>query len=954
MKRLHFFLLSILIYILTFIIIYHYVKRGMPTAVVIPVFAAGLLYGRRSGAVAALCAVPANIFLCMLMGLDWKDLALGPGSISGAVALIAIGTIMGYLSDLRIQLSQELTKRTQAEHELLQHQEKLTELVKEKTEELTCRNMELQNSEEELQAVNQELLAQSQELISANRLLLESQKTLKANEERLRTIIETASDAIIIVNQRGKVISWNKEAELIYGYTYNEISAGSILWLVPEHIRDAQQRFLEQLQVSRLRQPVSIRSESIGLRKNGDEFPMECTVSSWAVEEDIFYTFISRDITQRKTAENELRNLNQQLEENERALQQSEKLYRGLVETMNEGLIIINAEAAFTYANDAFCQMIGRPRDEIFGCHPSDLLDEENRAILNNQIIKRQKGGPSQYELTWLRKNGEKCSAIVSSKPVFDDTGAFQGSFAVITDITRRKQEENETREAKELFEKIFMTVRDGIIVTDNFNILRVNKAVEQMLGYREDEMTGKAPLCFSLQSEEVLQGGAAMVSQLYEKGFVENWNTEWLKKDGASCPMEVTVALIKNAKEVVTNSVGVFRDITERKKIEAQLLRTEKLRSLGELAWGVAHDFNNVLAAILGRAQLLKQNLEQSGGLQEHNAKLHYEMEKGLKIIESAALDGAATVRQIFDFSRQRDDTTFFTAVDLQMVIEGAVEFTRVRWEDEARLKNREYTLNVNLPVLPMAFGNAPELREVFINIIHNALDAMPQGGSIDITASADHDTIVIMIKDTGHGIPQPIIDRIFDPFFTTKGPQSTGLGMSVSYGILSRHNGTISVASTEGMGALFTITLPVTRVQCGQETQKPEQAPSRKASILVVDDEDNVRDVMRDILTAEGHHVECADCGKNAMELCEHTTYDIVFTDLGMPGMSGWQVAEAIKRIDSTTFVILLTGWDVRKNKSEIDKSKVDLIINKPFQINTILQVIKTVELRPQNQTV
>jgi CheY-like chemotaxis protein len=328
--------------------------------------------------------------------------------------------------------------------------------------------------------------------------------------------------------------------------------------------------------------------------------------------------------------------------------------------------------------------------------------------------------------------------------------------------------------------------------------------------------------------------------------------------------------------------------------------------------------------------------------------------MGKCLEVIESAALDGAATVRRIFDFSRQQDDKASFTAVDLKMVIEGAFEFTQVRWEDEARLKNIEYTLKMCLPVLPMALGNPSELREVFINLIHNALDAMPQGGSIDITASADNDTIVILIKDTGHGIPQPIIDKIFDPFFTTKGPQSTGLGMSVSYGILSRHNGTISVASTEGIGTLFTITLPVTQVQSNQETQIPERAPSRKASILVVDDEDDVRDVLHDILSAEGHQVECADCGKNAVLLCENNTYDIVFTDLGMPGMSGWQVAEAVKRIDCSTFVILLTGWDVQKNKSDIDKSKVDYIINKPFQIDTILQMIKTVELRKQNQPV
>lgn len=374
----------------------------------------------------------------------------------------------------------------------------------------------------------------------------------------------------------------------------------------------------------------------------------------------------------------------------------------------------------------------------------------------------------------------------------------------------------------------------------------------------------------------------------------------------------------------------------------KTKLLQAEKLKSLGELAGGVAHDFNNVLAAILGRAQLMKKQFE-FPGLTRERRKAMLELKKGIETIEYAANDGAETVRRIQEFSRMRADDKYLGIADLKNAIEGAVEFTKIRWKNEAEAEGIAYNVIIELAPLPSIEGSTSELREVCINLINNALDAMPQGGEIKITAVVDQDKIVINFSDTGIGITQEIKDRIFDPFFTTKGLRSTGLGMSVSYGIINRHCGSINVDGSEGRGTTFTITLPLAKTRLRKESTRQTRKTSKKVSILVVEDERGIRELLCDLLICDGHEVMDACDGSQAIKLFRQKNFDMVFTDLGMPGISGWQLAEEIKKIDKRIPVILVTGWEVLHKEAEIKKSGVDLVINKPFRMDQILQSVK-----------
>ncbi len=413
----------------------------------------------------------------------------------------------------------------------------------------------------------------------------------------------------------------------------------------------------------------------------------------------------------------------------------------------------------------------------------------------------------------------------------------------------------------------------------------------------------------------------------------------EGIRKDGSLFPMEISFSLTQSMDKSI---IAAMTDITERKKIEKILFQSEKLKSLGELAGGVAHDFNNVLSAILGRAQLLKMNFEPPPGVKEKRQSM-IELQEGLAVIEKASRDGAETVRRIQEFCRRRDDDKYFSTIDLNEIIDDALDFTKMKWKNDAESNGIKINIHKEFSVLPVTSGSASELREVFTNLINNAIDAMPQGGEIKVITYKEDSHIVIKVEDTGIGIPRALRDRIFDPFFTTKGVKSTGLGMSVSYGIINRHRGTIEVDSVEGQGTTFTINLPIRDQAVKEKEVNPISVEIKKARILVIEDEEGVRNLLSAILKKGGHEVETATSGAQGIEIYEKNEFDLVFTDLGMPGMSGWQVAEKVKSINGRVPVVLITGWDIRQEASEMKDSHVDLIVHKPFDVNQVLNVVQ-----------
>jgi PAS domain S-box-containing protein len=379
--------------------------------------------------------------------------------------------------------------------------------------------------------------------------------------------------------------------------------------------------------------------------------------------------------------------------------------------------------------------------------------------------------------------------------------------------------------------------------------------------------------------------------------------------------------------------------------KAQDDLIRAEKLRALGQMSAGIAHDLNNMLAAILGQVELLRLRARDS------------EVQEGLRTLETAATDGAHVVRRLQDFARQRGRSPL-ASIDLAEVVTEALEITRPRWRDEVQRQGRVIEVQVHLADLPPILGYAPEVREVLTNLILNAVDAMPTGGTLCLAAevmkaveSASQPSlpgvdlpseVELQVTDTGIGMSEEVRQRIFDPFFTTKGGRGSGLGLSLAYGIMERHGGRIEARSIPGRGTTFTLrfrTAPKKDAAAPQEPTERQLIPRR---LLVVDDDPMVRQTIAGLLRASGHLVTEADGGAAGIAQLEETSVDLVFTDLGMPEVTGWDVARAVRARRPGLPIVLLTGWGEHGTGEAQPAGLVDRILGKPVRLEDLLAVV------------
>ncbi|MEK7848219.1 MAG: ATP-binding protein, partial [Chloroflexota bacterium] len=324
-------------------------------------------------------------------------------------------------------------------------------------------------------------------------------------------------------------------------------------------------------------------------------------------------------------------------------------------------------------------------------------------------------------------------------------------------------------------------------------------------------------------------------------------------------------------------------------KETQARLVQAERLRALGEMAGGVAHDFNNLLAAMLGRAQLAMEYATDE------------KVKADLEIIQQAALDGAETVKRLQDFARVRVDREN-NLVDPNQLVETSLSFIEPRRREREQTGQSVFSFVLSLEQVGPVSGNSGELRQVLTNIMLNALDAMPQGGTLSVKTHQQDGMAVIAIADTGAGIPPEIQGKVFDPFFTTKGPRGTGLGLSVAYGIVHRHGGAIDLVSAVGKGTTFHVRLPLTApsgavtvpptvadgVPPAQppEVGQPERQPlSASTHILVIDDDPAVAEVLRLLLQQKGYEVSVAATGEDGLAAFAASDYQLVIVDMGLP---------------------------------------------------------------------
>src|SRR6266542_4029071 len=607
-------------------------------------------------------------------------------------------------------------------------------------------------------------------------------------------------------------------------------------------------------------------------------------------------------------------------------VERGKKDWEATFDAMSDGIFIFDRAGRLMRVNNAAAAMEKSSPNELLGRQCCDILrsGSEEAACVVEQAVRQAKSVNVEIIPTRLNR-----PLLVSVEPVLDKDKRVISVVATARDLSELRKVEAVARERQTLLQNILESAREAIYALDFEGRYQwCNQAMLDLTGYKPEDVIGHRFL------ERTHEDDREMRTQRFAAcltGEPQSYESRYIAQDG-----HIRYALVNNAPIIVdgriTGVLGIARDITEQKQERERAARADKLRALGQLASGVAHDFNNSLAAILGRAQLLRRQTQDEPLL------------RNIEIIQTAAEDAAATVRRIQTFAR-KSPAKEFEMLEVKSLLNDAIEITRTRWENEARLRGLDYQVTLEAEGDQHTFGSASELREVFVNLIVNAVDAMPNGGELSIGCLLDGARLRLRFADTGTGMPEDVRQKIFDPFFTTKGAQGTGLGLSVSYSIIERHEGSISVASEVGGGTVFTIDLPASVVESETNKTSAVNAGMPSLAILVVDDEPAVRETLAEMLEVMGHRVLLAESGQSALQALAGDNCDLVFTDLAMPDMDGWETTREIRKRWPEMHVILVTGYGTGTLPPAGEDHLVNGIIGKPFDFSQISQTITSI---------
>jgi PAS domain S-box-containing protein len=524
-------------------------------------------------------------------------------------------------------------------------------------------------------------------------------------------------------------------------------------------------------------------------------------------------------------------------------------------------------------------------------------------------------------------------------------------------DITDRKQSETSLRESEELFRSLSVSSPLGIFLTDvHGRLTYANPRCRELYGFTlmESQNDGWTQFIHVDDREWVTRQWQAFITD----GIDYSCEYRVCHRDGNVLCVHVRAARMQSERGASTGFVGTIEDVTLRKRSEndlqeskqqlehalkelqaaqQQVIQQERLRALGAMASGIAHDFNNALAAILGFTELLIYRPE---NLLNTEKTLRY-----LQMMNTAAKDAGNVVNRLREFYRQREEGEVFAPVDLNHLVEEAVSLTQPKWKNQSEAKGIAIQMATELGAVPPVIGNAADLREALTNLVFNAVDAMPQGGTITLRTRTDNSRIILEVADNGTGMTEEVRSHCLEPFFTTKGERGTGLGLSMVYGILQRHQGTIDIQSKSGQGTTFILSLPI-----AVEPQPPKEIDSAPGllhplHVLLVDDEELVRRILNEFLVGDEHIVETATNGREALDKFQHAKFDVVILDRAMPDMNGDQVAVAIKHLKPETPIILLTGFGSMMQAAGEQPPGVDLVVGKPVTILGLREAVAKV---------
>jgi len=610
--------------------------------------------------------------------------------------------------------------------------------------------------------------------------------------------------------------------------------------------------------------------------------------------------------------------------------------YRLFFEKAPIGIVFYDKNGIITDINDMTVKIFGSSRKKLIGLS----VKKNPNKIFTDEVMKSLNGQNGFFEGEYTSFTGNKTTFLKCEWMPLKKNNLVYGGVGIIRDISERKENEEKISSLATVVEQAFQ----AIVITDlNGIITYVNPAFKKITGYDTEEIIGQSP--------RVLSGG-----QHDDKFYKELWDTIksgniWhgefhnKRKDNNYYHENAIIFPIKNVEGAITKYAAIKQDVTEQKKLQEQLQQSQKLESIGTLAGGIAHDFNNILSIIMGYTELTIEELTDNKELVNNLTKVMDASERARDMIQ-----------QILAFSRK--DIIKMKLLCVNDILKETIKFIRGTIPTTIDIKLNMENSSEKILV------NKTQITQITVNLCVNAAHAMQEnGGIIEILLEDKECTIekpienlkigeykLLQIKDTGTGMKKEILDKIFEPYFTTKKTgEGTGLGLSVTYGIIKNHHGYIFVNSELGVGSVFSIYLPISKDTAIKEIENNKETiiEGNGEKILFVDDEKELSNLVSKVLTSLGYNVTAMNNGLDVLDIFKRNPnrYDILITDNTMPNITGLKLAEKIHKIKPEFPIILCTGFSEDIEKNRYDKNIINAIIRKPIIKKDIAKTINDV---------
>jgi PAS domain S-box-containing protein len=808
---------------------------------------------------------------------------------------------------------------------------------------------------------------------------------------RYREIVESAFDAFVGIDSSGVIIDWNAQAEATFGWSRSEAIGRKLSRLIiPERYREAHEKGLRHYFATGEGPVLNKRVEISGLHKAGHELPVELMISPIRWGGTCIFAAFVRDVSERKKTEETRARLAAIVESSDDAI--ISKTMDGVILTWNPG-----AQRLFGYSSE---EAVGKPMMMLI---PPERGSEEPA------ILARVASGErvAHFETVRTRKDGKRIDVSVTISPMKDSLGRIVGASTSARDTTERKASEERAQaqlarlsllhqitravggrqDLASIYQVVLLSLEEhlrfdfGCIC--NYEAARpeltvvhvgagsqpmgielalteqahipidangLSRCVRGQLVYEPDTRDVKMPFPQRLAAaglHSLVVAPLVVESKVF--GVLVAARREAQSFSSGECEfllqLSEHVALAAHQAELHASLQRAYDDL---RQTQQAVMQQERLRALGQMASGIAHDINNAISPMALSTEMLLE----SGSDLSPRARRHLEM------IQRATDDVAQTVARMKEFYRQREPQLTLSRVHMNALAQQVVDLTRARWSDMPQQQGVVIEMRTEFaPNLPAIMGVESEIREALINLIFNAVDSMPSGGTLTLrtrveehseSSSKVHDDLVTEVADSGVGMDEETRRRCLEPFYTTKGERGTGLGLAMVYGVVQRHSADLEIESTPGKGTTVRLSfaVPVEVADDHGQPETPRAGPTR-LRILVVDDDPLIIRVLCETLESDGHDVITANGGQAGIDaFCaaqgRGKPFSIVITDLGMPHVDGRRVASFVKGASDSTPVILLTGWGQRLLAEGEVPPDVDRVLSKPPKLRDLREAL------------